>query len=65
MEVFDFSQYAGWAELILALLIVVEVAVRLTPSTEDNSVVNKLTSLIRNLINFLIPNRSKNGGTHS
>ena len=65
MEVFDFSQYAGWAELILALLIVVEVAVRLTPSTEDNSVVNKATSLIRNLINFLIPNRSKNGGTHS
>jgi len=65
MEVFDFSQYAGWAELILALLIVVEVAVRLTPSTEDNSVVNKATTLIRNLINFLIPNRSKNGGTHS
>lgn len=65
MEAFDFSQYAGWAELILALLIVVEVAVRLTPSTEDNSVVNKATNLVRNLINFLIPNRSKDGGTHS
>lgn len=64
MEALDFSQYAGWAELILALLIVVEVAVRLTPSTEDNSVVNKATNLIRNLINFLIPNRSKGGGTH-
>lgn len=65
MENFDLTGLGVWADLILALLLVAEVIVRLTPSEEDNSVVNKIANLLRQLINFLVPNRDKNGGTHS
>jgi hypothetical protein len=65
MENFDLTGLGVWADLILALLLVAEVIVRLTPSEEDNSVVNKIANLLRQLINFLVPNRDKNGGTHA
>ena len=65
MENFDLTGLGVYADLILALLLVAEVIVRLTPSEEDNSVVNKIANLLRQLINFLVPNRDKNGGTHA
>jgi len=65
MENFDLTGLGVWADLIIALLLVAEVIVRLTPSEEDNSVVNKIANLLRQLINFLVPNRDKNGGTHA
>jgi hypothetical protein len=49
-----------WAELLLAFLGFVEVIVRLTPTEKDNAWFN----WIKQIIDALVPNRSKYGGTH-
>lgn len=65
MTPIDITGLGVWADLILALLVVAEVIVRLTPSSEDNSIVNNIGSWIRGIIDVLIPNRDKDGGRHT
>ena len=47
-------------ELVMALIIILEIVVNLTPSDKDNSILLK----IKNVIAFLFPNRRKGGGNH-
>lgn len=49
----------NWIALVFGLLGFIELIVRLTPSEKDNSIFNWLTSLI----NALLPNLKKGGGT--
>ena len=65
MENFDLTGLGVYADLILALLLVAEVIVRLTPSEEDNSIVNNIGNWIRAILDMLIPNRKKDGGRHT
>lgn len=58
----DPTQYFTIKELILAVFALAEVAVRLTPSEKDNSILNKVVSVSTYLLDFLIPNRKKGGG---
>ena len=47
--------------LLFGLVAFIEVIVRLTPTVKDDSVVN----LIKNFIDFVVPNRKKDGGSHN
>ena len=47
-------------ELVMALILLLEIIVNLTPSDKDNSILLK----IKNAIAFIFPNRKKEGGTH-
>jgi hypothetical protein len=47
--------------LVLAVFGVLEVAVRLTPSEKDNSIVNKVIKFGTMALDILIPNRGKGG----
>ena len=47
-------------ELVMALILLLEIIVNLTPSEKDNSILLK----IKNAIAFIFPNRKKQGGTH-
>lgn len=51
---------AHWGALILGLFAFIEVVVRLTPTEKDDAWFN----WIKSLIDAIIPNRSKFGGTH-
>lgn len=48
--------------LVLAVFALLEVAVRLTPSERDNSVVNKIVKFGTILLDTIIPNKKKQGG---
>ena len=47
-------------ELVMALILLLEIIVNLTPSDKDNSILLK----IKNAIAFIFPNRKKQGGNH-
>lgn len=47
--------------LVLAIFAVLEVAVRLTPSEKDNSIINKVIKFGTLALDILIPNRGKDG----
>ena len=47
-------------ELVMALILLLEIVVNLTPSDKDNSILLK----IKNAVAFIFPNRKKQGGTH-
>ena len=47
-------------ELVMALVLLLEIVVNLTPSEKDNSILLK----IKNVIAFIFPNRKAGGGTH-
>jgi len=47
--------------IILAIFALAEAVVRITPSEQDNSIVNKIVSIGSYLIDFILPNRSKSG----
>lgn len=49
----------NWIALVLGLMGFIELIVRLTPSDKDNSIFNWLAALI----NALLPNLKKGGGT--
>ena len=49
-----------WQEIALALIGVFEIIVRLTPTDKDTSILAKIVWVI----NKLIPNNKKRGGTH-
>jgi len=48
-----------WFELLLGLIVFLELIVRLTPTKRDDSILN----LVLKLINAIIPNLKKTGGT--
>ena len=50
----------SWQEIVLALVAVFEVVVRITPTDKDNTILGKILWLL----NKIIPNNTKNGGTH-
>lgn len=54
---FQFIQ-EHWVALLLALLAFIEVIVRLTPTEKDN----RIFTIVKNIIDFFIPNRKKGGG---
>ena len=47
-------------ELVMALVLLLEIVVNLTPTEKDNSILLK----IKNVIAFLFPTRRKGGGKH-
>ena len=47
-------------ELVMALVLLLEIVVNLTPSEKDNSILLK----IKNVIAFVFPNRKAGGGKH-
>ena len=47
-------------ELVMALILLLEIIVNLTPSDKVNSILLK----IKNAIAFIFPTRKKQGGTH-
>ncbi|HEY3369336.1 MAG TPA: hypothetical protein VGK10_00730 [Prolixibacteraceae bacterium] len=49
----------NWGSLALGLLTFLDVVARLTPTTRDNSIINLLSTII----NAIIPNFKKGGGT--
>lgn len=49
----------NWGALLLGLLAFIEIIVRITPSEKDNSIFNWIVALI----NAILPNLKKGGGT--
>jgi len=49
----------NWENISFAVLSVIEVIARIIPSAKDNSILNFITRLI----NYLVPNLRKDGGT--
>ena len=52
----------GWKELLLVIFALTESIVRLTPSENDNSLWNKVSTVLRLILDAVIPNRKKGGG---
>lgn len=50
----------SWHEIVLAIVGLLEIIVRLTPTDKDNSILNKIIWVV----NKLIPNKTKRGNTH-
>lgn len=50
-----------WYIIIPSLLVIIEGIVRLTPTEKDNSILNNILKWV-NLINSVVPNKSKSGG---
>jgi hypothetical protein len=55
------TEFFTWKELVLAIFAILEVGVRLTPSEKDNSIVNKVITFGTYILDFLIPNRNREG----
>jgi hypothetical protein len=53
-----------WKELALLVFGVMEAVFRLTPSESDNSMWNKVSTFLKYLLDYLVPNRKKDGGRH-
>lgn len=51
----------NWGALLLGLLAFIELIVRLTPTQKDNSIFNWIVTLI----NAILPNLKKGGGTYT
>jgi hypothetical protein len=58
----DPSTILGWKELVLVLFTLTEAIVRLTPTQNDNSIWNKISTVLRLVLDAVIPNRKKGGG---
>ena len=52
---------AHWAALVWALMSLLEVVVRLTPTARDNSVLN----FVKMILDSLVPNARTGGGEHT
>ena len=53
-----------WKELALLVFGVMEAIFRLTPSESDNSMWNKVSTFLKYLLDYVVPNRKKDGGRH-
>ena len=61
----DPTQMLGWKELILILFTLTEAIIRITPTEADNSIWNKVSTVLRLILDAVIPNRKKGGGRHN
>lgn len=43
--------------VVLAIFVMVEIILRLIPTTKESSVLNKFLYLVQNIVNYLIPDR--------
>jgi len=53
-----------WKELALLIFGVMEAIFRLTPSETDNSMWNKVSTFLKYILDYVVPNRKKDGGRH-
>ena len=60
----DPSAMLDWREIVILIFALLEAVFRLTPSEVDNSIWNKISGVLRIILDFLIPNRKKGGGRH-
>lgn len=51
---------SNWIELLTALMGLIAVIVRLTPTEKDNDIFN----FVKKILDFILPNFKKGGGTH-
>jgi hypothetical protein len=51
--------------VVLVLYAIAEVVVKLTPSEKDNSILKKVVNVVNQIIDLIIPNLKKGGGTHN
>ena len=58
MTLNDPTAMLDWREILLLLFALLEAVFRLTPSEVDNSIWNKISGLLRIILDFLIPNRN-------
>jgi hypothetical protein len=54
----------NWAALIALFVGFVEAVLRLWPSQDDLSLVNRLIALLKSLLNTFVPNLKAGGGVH-
>lgn len=52
-------------EVIGVVYIVAELVVKLTPSEKDNTILKKVVDLVNQVIDLIVPNLKKGGGTHN
>ena len=52
-------------EVALIIYAIAKVITNLTPNTNDNEILVKVVKFIEQLIDLLIPNLKKGGGTHN
>jgi len=52
-------------EIALIVYAIAKVIVNLTPSENDNQILTKVVFWVEKLIDLIIPNLKKGGGTHS
>lgn len=62
LQIIEQAPFLDLKLLVLAMFGVLEIAVRLTPSERDNSIVNKIVKFGTILLDVLIPNKNKSGG---
>jgi len=60
----DPTALLDWKEILLILFALLEAVFRLTPSDNDNSLWNKISGVLRLVLDYIIPNRKKGGGRH-
>lgn len=60
----DPTQMLGWKELVLIVFTLIETVIRLTPTEADNSIWNKISTVLKLILDAVIPNRKKGGGKH-
>jgi hypothetical protein len=59
------SNWTLIAEVALILYAIAKVVVNLTPSENDNLLLTKVVAFIEKVIDLIIPNLKKGGGTHN
>jgi len=52
-------------ESVVALYVVAEIIVRLTPSEKDNAILNKIANFVSQFVDLIVPNLKKKGGVHN
>ena len=58
----------NWGQIVqitLILYAIAEVVVKLTPSEKDNSILKKVAEIVNQIIDAVVPNLKKGGGTHN
>lgn len=58
----------NWDSIVTIALIIyaiAEIVVKLTPSEKDNSILKKVADIVNQIIDVVVPNLKKGGGTHN
>lgn len=60
----DPTALLDWKEIALIIFALLEAVFRLTPSEADNSLWNKISGVLRLVLDYIVPNRKRGGGRH-